>query len=205
MEIRGANPRDHPRMCGEHDGSKTCTINDVGSSPHVRGAHHDTGDGRLRGGIIPACAGSTISIVAALPLIRDHPRMCGEHVEAVICGVLDCGIIPACAGSTATLDGRASPSRDHPRMCGEHWGWTPVKCSLVESSPHVRGALAIVSHYDGDVGIIPACAGSTCFSALVACERRDHPRMCGEHKIVTDDVEAGQGSSPHVRGAPTQK
>ena len=32
-------PRDHPRMCGEHDGVQAILTTDKGSSPHVRGAH----------------------------------------------------------------------------------------------------------------------------------------------------------------------
>ena len=53
--------RDHPRMCGEHDGVQAILTTDKGSSPHVRGAH-DTKHPTVRGrGIIPACAGSTIA------------------------------------------------------------------------------------------------------------------------------------------------
>ena len=50
-----------------------------GSSPHVRGAQHWAGPFQQNGGIIPACAGSTITRLCARPKPRDHPRMCGEH------------------------------------------------------------------------------------------------------------------------------
>ena len=52
-----------------------------------------------------------------------------------------------------------------------------------------------------EVGIIPACAGSTGLHAIRGCSLRDHPRMCGEH--TTDDSFNldHMGSSPHVRGA----
>ena len=50
-------------------------------------------------------------------------------------------------------------------------------------------------------GIIPACAGSTADVSSVRCSARDHPRMCGEHLTENEAHRAGEGSSPHVRGA----
>ena len=50
-------------------------------------------------------------------------------------------------------------------------------------------------------GIIPACAGSTNSSMVFPVDKRDHPRMCGEHgRVVTVNGNV-KGSSPHVRGA----
>ena len=71
------------------------------------------------------------------------------------------GIIPACAGSTYPEACRAPGSWDHPRMCGEHDVSQLTTDVATGSSPHVRGA-----HVGGHVvldelGIIPACAGST--------------------------------------------
>ena len=70
------------------------------------------------------------------------------------------------------------------------------------SSPHVRGAL-VPGFVSGRVpGIIPACAGSTAILKSCRFGIRDHPRMCGEHKISNSLINNSQGSSPHVRGAP---
>ena len=112
--------RDHPRMCGEHFFRSFIDEWGEGSSPHVRGAPSATQGNIRNAGIIPACAGSTSFPAQTSRRHRDHPRMCGEHCEAVIsaymlsgssphvrgaprgCQVrgLAFGIIPACAGST---------------------------------------------------------------------------------------------------------
>ena len=72
------------------------------------------------GGIIPACAGNTMSVCAANIRTGDHPRVCGEHVSGLVpfedhagssprvrgtqaqASAAHCttGIIPACAGNT---------------------------------------------------------------------------------------------------------
>ena len=135
-----ANPRDHPRMCGEHKASEFNSAAPLGSSPHVRGARNRAPVSCSRRGIIPACAGSTLVIISVSSACRDHPRMCGEHHSRVLnssnksgssphvrgalrphCGQTDKGgIIPACAGSTVTSLYHVAVIRDHPRMCGEH-------------------------------------------------------------------------------------
>ena len=111
---------DHPRMCGEHGVAHRFDGFGQGSSPHVRGAHRTPPQANHRNGIIPACAGSTGGMRANVWIVRDHPRMCGEHAtlfpQPLCCagssphvrGALPAtaraamlsGIIPACAGST---------------------------------------------------------------------------------------------------------
>ena len=209
-------------MCGEHADRAGVGAVGAGSSPHVRGARPRRCPAPSRSGIIPACAGSTSALVGLRVGDRDHPRMCGEHLSRMSpgCGLPGSsphvrgalrprkirfhirGIIPACAGST--LIGGTIPSqwRDHPRMCGEH---TFDDCAFPwyqGSSPHVRGALAMSSKACLVFGIIPACAGSTNSSMVFPVDKRDHPRMCGEHgRVVTVNGNV-KGSSPHVRGAP---
>ena len=168
-------------MCGEHNAIAANSLNQSGSSPHVRGALQAGLGHHVGRGIIPACAGSTL----ALPLpgwsVRDHPRMCGEHLamassmlrpsgssphvrgaRSVFSGSCRLnGIIPACAGSTVTNSCEAVLTWDHPRMCGEHKTTKTGKQILQGSSPHVRGAHRFLIHHDIVDGIIPACAGST--------------------------------------------
>ena len=168
-------------MCGEHTTSYDVTRHWGGSSPHVRGAHGNGLMALVIGGIIPACAGSTITLNLSTSTGRDHPRMCGEHERHVhraaglqgssphVRGapngmrrnVIGCGIIPACAGSTGRCFLLSRLTRDHPRMCGEHVMDASRSCRSAGSSPHVRGA-----HFGDEPrvvlrGIIPACAGST--------------------------------------------
>ena len=153
-------PRDHPRMCGEHDASEAEEPSSLGSSPHVRGAPAQIDGHVVHVGIIPACAGSTSMSAAYLSLSRDHPRMCGEHTLTRVSAILrrgssphvrgapsftdidvsGAGIIPACAGSTASIKTTETRWRDHPRMCGEHSEGLASALSRTGSSPHVRGA-----------------------------------------------------------------
>ena len=55
------NDGDHPRMCGEHGQITGVYRGYTGSSPHVRGALGITNFPTFMTGIIPACAGSTMT------------------------------------------------------------------------------------------------------------------------------------------------
>ena len=188
-------------MCGEHPIFDHWQARATGSSPHVRGARGCQQLQQSYLGIIPACAGSTSMNGLMTCPRRDHPRMCGEHQcmfpgqvprrgsSPHVRGALQLrgsrtdarGIIPACAGSTGVVLMRFF--------------------FLTGSSPHVRGARKDSPLRRCHSGIIPACAGSTSSSTLAAVLSRDHPRMCGEHIILTPPTILRAGSSPHVRGA----
>ena len=172
---------DHPRMRGEHHTTALRSPHAQGSSPHARGARVGAGQARAVEGIIPACAGSTASAATSDRLARDHPRMRGEHQLVQAMGLGDVGssphargarssrptrmvvsrIIPACAGSTGWVARRRPRPRDHPRMRGEHGSTTWGLHTSPGSSPHARGAQADLQGLTKDLGIIPACAGST--------------------------------------------
>ena len=92
-------------------------------------------------------------------------------------------------------------ARDHPRMCGEHRSLFDELTDGQGSSPHVRGAHPRSFPNGLQRGIIPACAGSTAPNRSGCAKTGDHPRMCGEHAMVTLDPPPDLGSSPHVRGA----
>ena len=152
-----------------------------GSSPHARGAHEAAQAAVSVPGIIPACAGSTQTSRRGRTRRKDHPRMRGEHSLRYAPHVVTTGssphargarqgiqdfvgsarIIPACAGSTTRTRPCTSELRDHPRMRGEHQRPSARRCRARGSSPHARGARVERHEVPEEVGIIPACAGST--------------------------------------------
>ena len=77
---------DHPRMCGEKYQKAQCVLNSVGSPPHVRGKAHSNYYTTLPPGITPACAGKSPFFSDAMPVARDHPRMCGEKFQDTLGG-----------------------------------------------------------------------------------------------------------------------
>ena len=78
--VFGEIPRDHPRMCGEHIHHHRQRRHHSGSSPHVRGTQVRWSSDHAHRGIIPACAGNTAGGMPLMLALRDHPRMCGEHI-----------------------------------------------------------------------------------------------------------------------------
>ena len=114
-------------------------------------------------------------------MVKDHPRVCGEHRVLILMGLFitgssprmrgarqrikpkirTLGIIPAYAGSTRRGTQRWSLARDHPRVCGEHDLFGKRQWCVKGSSPRMRGALLYVANVLVRLGIIPAYAGST--------------------------------------------
>ena len=86
-------------------------------------------------------------------------------------------------------------------MRGEHPGCIKPLLNFSGSSPHARGALIYDRHHSTAARIIPACAGSTVQVVRPTLNRRDHPRMRGEHQAGVTCFFSNQGSSPHARGA----
>ena len=79
MRSRRRGTGDHPRGCGEHKNVPAIRSGQRGSSPRMRGAHDTEYHQRTHAGIIPADAGSTMTIVGFVVMPGDHPRGCGEH------------------------------------------------------------------------------------------------------------------------------
>ena len=173
--------------------------------------------------IIPAYAGSTRLPYAGLSGRGDHPRIRGEHLRfrrmvlelvgssphtrgALLQYVSTVGlfrIIPAYAGSTQRRLGVEQPPQDHPRIRGEHGIDILGRRVAKGSSPHTRGAPLGDRDRRCVHGIIPAYAGSTATPSPSAASATDHPRIRGEHSIVSGAICTMSGSSPHTRGAPT--
>ena len=73
--------RDHPRIRGEHINTPLLSTKRDGSSPHTRGARYGGGTVATPERIIPAYAGSTGWLREERYVVKDHPRIRGEHVK----------------------------------------------------------------------------------------------------------------------------
>ena len=91
--------RDHPRGCGEHRQQACDQINNMGSSPRMRGAPVGTVHFPFPRRIIPADAGSTSAVHNCQFHTRDHPRGCGEHKRLPILTRRDTGSSPRMRGA----------------------------------------------------------------------------------------------------------
>ena len=111
------------------------------------------------------------------------------------------GIIPAYAGSTWRRVAGLPGWWDHPRIRGEHRLVVHGEVQGAGSSPHTRGALHLQDRHHESQRIIPAYAGSTMHVYPPVSRFEDHPRIRGEHDIITATGCRPWGSSPHTRGA----
>ena len=152
--------------------------------------------------------------------MRDHPRVCGEHVRSSTCpeeyrgssprmrgtqiGISHVfsrlGIIPAYAGNTLNRLTANISIKDHPRVCGEHSSLSATMLYEQGSSPRMRGTHNVSVPHVPRNGIIPAYAGNTSGSPVVKSVCWDHPRVCGEHNSEGYQRSRRQGSSPRMRG-----
>ena len=110
------------------------------------------------------------------------------------------GIIPAYAGNTIHCRRTRLGDGDHPRVCGEHQPRGQSVGLRWGSSPRMRGTHAARADCRRAGGIIPAYAGNTPLSGVAERWRRDHPRVCGEHRMMAFCHIWRPGSSPRMRG-----
>ena len=217
--------RDHPRGCGAHTRTSARHSTQWGSSPRVRGSRSSPASCALTLGIIPAGAGLTRRGEPCCGSLWDHPRGCGAHERTVIRNQVEegssprvrgslqrgsessavRGIIPAGAGLTTLPETPAGASRDHPRGCGAHPEGYYFQWIITGSSPRVRGSHLEVTVNQRFLGIIPAGAGLTQNRCTCIGCPWDHPRGCGAHWSNPNDIVLDPGSSPRVRGSPSQR
>ena len=166
-----------------------------------------------------------MSVASRWTIPADHPRIRGEHVRRPLRQGERLGssphtrgaptscrswhsplrIIPAYAGSTLAWSTIRATPPDHPRIRGEHGASEDAQHGGKGSSPHTRGALAGRELQLGGHRIIPAYAGSTIPHGQKSVSAADHPRIRGEHERVSDVSGARAGSSPHTRGALSER
>ena len=90
-------------------------------------------------------------------------------------------------------------------MCGEK----PVAMLTVKASrgspPRVRGEELAFKLDHPQHGITPACAGRRRTRGPPASFSQDHPRVCGEKRLLRVSVDPYLGSPPRVRGEAIKK
>ncbi len=174
-----------------HAGSTRCLSPGLSlerAHPRSRGEHAEGADVlAVLDGLIPAHAGSTPPGTPAQAYRGAHPRSRGEHLMDVGLDLKDWGsspltrgarqplrvhrrddgLIPAHAGSTADTSRWRPAGRAHPRSRGEHSMFFNPRFWRGGSSPLTRGALAQEHHVFGDLGLIPAHAGSTLWGEVL--------------------------------------
>ena len=213
---------DHPRIRGEHVTTFSAIDSPPGSSPHTRGAlelhaarrkHLHGSSPHTRGArgrvhrhrrpvrIIPAYAGSTMSVPTSRKLMEDHPRIRGEHPPQRLQAHETGGSSPHTRGALVVFSLDPHFRMDHPRIRGEHRGGASGTDDIPGSSPHTRGAHRRRRGRSAAMRIIPAYAGSTPPCYWRARSGQDHPRIRGEHQIHLNSTGDIRGSSPHTRGA----
>ena len=190
----------HPRVCGENLTSRLKACSVLGSSPRVRGKRIHGESLHLVTGLIPACAGKTLSARNSCRPFRAHPRVCGENP------IPDPGQI-SLAGSSPRVRGKLSVwgmwffcMAAHPRVCGENFFTQLIDTRKNGSSPRVRGKPWPPGVVINLSRLIPACAGKTAFQDYLPCTGPAHPRVCGENCGQSLRLRTRGGSSPRVRG-----
>ena len=150
---------DHPRVCGEKWYGRIKDAEDEGSPPRMRGKGLSPQARFSLPRITPAYAGKSHCQTDDIPVLRDHPRVCGEKklfvhlyveklgspprmrgkdVVACICAELE-RITPAYAGKRAGPMALSTTNGDHPRICGEKPHYLPSCPNSLGSPPHMRG------------------------------------------------------------------
>ena len=171
--------KDHPRLCGEKLILLHRQKSPAGSPPPMRGK------GRLRQRrqhhrrITPAYAGKSFHDFLQKCQKWDHPRLCGEKLDAVTVLISTLGspppmrgkvvrcfgcrskrrITPAYAGKSCPFCRFRGGCRDHPRLCGEKLWVNLFRNAVVGSPPPMRGKVLQQSDRKPHSGITPAYAG----------------------------------------------
>ena len=132
------------------------------------------------------------------PHLRGKPNF-GDYLKA------EARITPAPAGKTICSSRQALTAQDHPRTCGENSKRICADTRDTGSPPHLRGKLKSLRGTSLMHRITPAPAGKTVGIDGELLAGRDHPRTCGENKLIPFVSLFKIGSPPHLRGKPRSK
>ncbi len=209
-----------PARAGTTSSKPEPTDDDRGSSPRGRGPREPVAGHLGPDGLIPARAGTTETKWTTSSGQTAHPRAGGDHDLLSGGGKTfkgssprgrgplrlpgahrgSGGLIPARAGTTCGSPRRPAVRRAHPRAGGDHSGYTFHQLRHRGSSPRGRGPLGLTGRIPGNLGLIPARAGTTPSPTPSTRSRRAHPRAGGDHWVPVTTVQQALGSSPRGRG-----
>ena len=85
-------------------------------------------------------------------------------------------------------------------MCGEKRSISRFLSIQLGSPPRVRGKASPSAGTGSKDRITPACAGKRAVLTFSLGIFRDHPRVCGEKKLLFAEISNTPGSPPRVRG-----
>ena len=97
--------RDHPRLRGEKGGLSRYSSGKRGSSPLARGKGGARSSSAKVRGIIPACAGKSVSLLSTACCPSDHPRLRGEKTPSK-------GVCKRNVGSSPLARGKGQSCRE---------------------------------------------------------------------------------------------
>ena len=85
-------------------------------------------------------------------------------------------------------------------MCGEKMMKAGSNCAMLGSPPRMRGKVHCSSARTAAAGITPAYAGKSSEHTQRSGTSGDHPRVCGEKRLMVVMEYAAVGSPPRMRG-----
>ena len=109
-------------------------------------------------------------------------------------------ITPAYAGKSFAYCSCNVSDWDHPRVCGEKLRISARLCIVMGSPPRMRGKAEGKAEIARTLRITPAYAGKRTVFVALACNMRDHPRVCGEKQSANRLPFPMSGSPPRMRG-----
>ena len=109
-------------------------------------------------------------------------------------------ITPAYAGKSTSFRQLPCSCQDHPRLCGEKHGAGGTAQWYRGSPPPMRGKVVKLPQSRILSRITPAYAGKSVLCNHLLCQRKDHPRLCGEKSEPENCDMNNQGSPPPMRG-----
>ena len=169
-----------PACAGKRPPSIMLPVSSGGSPPRVRGK------ATLRMFLIfsfritPACAGKSYYFAFLTITSKDHPRVCGEKLPALL----------------PYLNRLGSPPRVRGKVCNRQ-----AAIYRVRITPACAGKRRGVSMPAGGTwGITPACAGKSKLVRFGTSKVQDHPRVCGEKHQLFDSTITAKRITPACAG-----